>query len=302
MGQAHRISCREARDIDMVMYLSSLGFEAAKVRGNNYWYLSPLRNEHTPSFKVNRQLNRWYDFGIGKGGNLVDFGILFFHCPIADFLSSLSTGLLLPIAPKTTISRALTDSPTIGIVSVRPLQHPALVQYLSGRKIPLVISQWYCREVTYRSATKTFFAIGFSNQSGGWELRSRGFKGSSAPKDFTLICNGFDRLAVFEGFMDFLSYGVLTGAEQVQPADYLILNGLSLSDKALPIMAGYLQTFLFLDSDKAGRTRTHEILKQYRSFIDGSDLYLGFADLNDYLCNRPLLGITHDPKKSKEPP
>ncbi len=70
-----RLSIEEARQTDMVDYLSKLGYEPAKVRGINYWYLSPLREERTPSFKINRKLNRWYDHGLGKGGNIIDFAI-----------------------------------------------------------------------------------------------------------------------------------------------------------------------------------------------------------------------------------
>ena len=38
-----RLSIEEARQTDMVDYLSNLGYEPAKVRGHDYWYLSPLR-------------------------------------------------------------------------------------------------------------------------------------------------------------------------------------------------------------------------------------------------------------------
>ena len=59
----------------IVDYLRGLGIEPVKVRGNDYWYLSPLRAEKQPSFKVNAKLNLWYDFGLGKGGTLYDLGI-----------------------------------------------------------------------------------------------------------------------------------------------------------------------------------------------------------------------------------
>lgn len=79
----------------MVQYLSELGYEPIKIRGFNYWYLSPLRDEKTPSFKVNRKLNRWYDFGYAKGGNIIDFGILYFNCSVSDFLRQLNC----PVSP-----------------------------------------------------------------------------------------------------------------------------------------------------------------------------------------------------------
>jgi len=59
-----KLMSAEAKQIDMVDYLSALGHRPQKVRNSDYWYLSPL---------VNRSLNIWYDHGIGKGGNLIDF-------------------------------------------------------------------------------------------------------------------------------------------------------------------------------------------------------------------------------------
>jgi len=59
-----KMSCEDARQIDFVDYLASLGYHPQKSRGADYWYLSPLREEKTPSFKVNRQKNLWYDHGV----------------------------------------------------------------------------------------------------------------------------------------------------------------------------------------------------------------------------------------------
>ncbi|KHD90122.1 hypothetical protein AH06_01830, partial [candidate division TM6 bacterium Zodletone_IIa] len=91
-----RLSFAEARKIDLVQYLSDLGFEPAKIRSNDYWYLSPLRQEKTPSFKVNRKLNVWFDHGIQKGGNLVNFGMFFHTCSATEFLQKLSLTNRLP--------------------------------------------------------------------------------------------------------------------------------------------------------------------------------------------------------------
>lgn len=48
-----------------------MGFQPAKISGNNCWYYSPLHDEKTPSFKVNWKMNRWYDFSEGKGKKLL---------------------------------------------------------------------------------------------------------------------------------------------------------------------------------------------------------------------------------------
>ena len=73
----------------MVEYLEKLGHKPTKIRNHDYWYLSPLRDEKTASFKVNRSKNVWYDHAIGKGGTLVDFGKLYYHCTVKDLLSKL---------------------------------------------------------------------------------------------------------------------------------------------------------------------------------------------------------------------
>ncbi len=80
------ISFEEIKNTDIVEYLFRLGIEPEKIYRTDYWYLSPLRDEKTPSFKINRNKNCWYDFGIGKGGNIIDFAILYHDCMVGEFL------------------------------------------------------------------------------------------------------------------------------------------------------------------------------------------------------------------------
>ncbi|SKC18682.1 hypothetical protein SAMN05660293_05354 [Dyadobacter psychrophilus] len=62
-GKQH-LSLKQIKEIDMVDYLSALGHEPVHIRNSDHWYHSPLREESTPSFKINRSLNRWFDFGV----------------------------------------------------------------------------------------------------------------------------------------------------------------------------------------------------------------------------------------------
>lgn len=84
------ISWEKLRDIDLVGFLASIGHEPTKISGIQYWYRSPLRNEKTPSFKVNRRLNRWYDFGIGKGGSILDFCRALYQIDLPEIVHLLS--------------------------------------------------------------------------------------------------------------------------------------------------------------------------------------------------------------------
>ena len=60
-----------AKQIKIADFLHSLGYSPVKQQGINLWYKSPLREETEPSFKVNTERNQWYDFAIGKGGNII---------------------------------------------------------------------------------------------------------------------------------------------------------------------------------------------------------------------------------------
>ena len=65
------MNIQEAKQIKIADYLQSLGHRPVKQQGANLWYKSPLRNESEASFKVNTMMNSWFDFGIGKGGNII---------------------------------------------------------------------------------------------------------------------------------------------------------------------------------------------------------------------------------------
>ena len=62
----------EAKQVRIVDFLARLGHHTQHIKSGQYWYLSPLRNERTPSFKVNDRINEWYDFGEATGGDLVE--------------------------------------------------------------------------------------------------------------------------------------------------------------------------------------------------------------------------------------
>lgn len=87
------MNCEQANLIDLVDYLHSLGYDPKKIRGEDHWYLSPLREEKEASFKVNKNKNVWFDHGLGKGGKLVDFATEYFRCDVSETLQKISSFL-----------------------------------------------------------------------------------------------------------------------------------------------------------------------------------------------------------------
>lgn len=281
------MTIEKAKDIDLVDYLATLGHHPTKVSPPHYWYLSPLREERTPSFKVNRHLNRWYDFAEGKGGNLVDFGILYNHCSISELLQKLS-GPEIPLEKHLIQAQQAADATQkpIEILTTHLISSYPLAKYLQSRRINENIANKYCQEVRYKRAGNIYYAIGFKNDRGGYELRNEKFKGGSAPKDVTTIDNGAKDLAVFEGFFDFLSFQTLNINQVVPARNFLILNSAAFFEKSVPFMQEHRRVHLLLDTDKTGEKYTQQALALDKDkFSDERGLYRQYKDLNDWLMH-----------------
>lgn len=278
----NKYSINEAKAIDMVNYLSALGFEPLKIRNNDYWYLSPFRNEKEASFKINRKLNRWYDHGIGKGGNLIDFGILYFNCSISELLHNLSGHF--SFQQPSFQHNVNTDirEYKIKILKETPLTSPSLLRYLEHRRIPIEIAQIYCTEVRYNLNKKSYYGIGFKNDLGGFEIRTPYFKTSSSPKGITTFSNGSNEVIAFEGFIDFLSFKAINKNLPVKSQDFVILNSISFFERARPFMENHDSIKLYFDRDETGQNYTKRALSLSTKYCDESSLYKNYKDLNDW--------------------
>ncbi|MES2649382.1 MAG: toprim domain-containing protein [Bacteroidota bacterium] len=283
------MTIQQAKEIDIVDYLSQQGHQPAKISGQNYWYHSPLHVEKNPSFKVNRKMNRWYDFSEGRGGNLVDFGISYHQCSINDFLDKVAvySGYIPSQKVSVQLNSNADNDKRILVLSVAPISSVALKSYLRIRKITRDVASKYCNEITFSIGEKSYYAIGFKNNAGGYELRNQNMKVSSSPKDVSFIENNAKKLIVFEGFFNFLSYQTLYHKQDQEPANFLVLNSASFFEKNLFKMQSYERVFLYLDNDKTGQKIT--ALAQARDkekFLDQRHLYSNHKDLNDWLVNR----------------
>lgn len=263
-------------------YLSRRGIQPARENDRCGFYLSPLRAEHTPSFKVDYTLNLWHDFGTGKGGSIIDLVMGLENCDKSQAIRLLDSGEISPVAvvPTSTTSTV----PALRILADTPLQHAALIGYLRERGISLAIAAAYCRQVRYAVGGREFFAIGFCNDAGGWELRSEYFKGGSSPKHITTLDNHADTCIAFEGFMDFLSYLTLKRAERLR-IDAVVLNSVVNVSKAIPFLQQHRVLHTFFDNDEAGRRATEQVqqLAPAVEVVDQSCLYRDHNDLNEYL-------------------
>ena len=294
------MNCEQANQIDLVDYLFSLGYQPQKISRNDHWYLSPLREEKEASFKVNRNKNVWYDHGLGKGGDLIQFAMYFFNCDVSEALQKISsfhpqknltnssTKILLHRHQSLGVNRIDDTAETaIKITAVKQLITDFfLCCYLKKRKINQSIANRYCSEVSLELNNKIYKAIGFKNAAGGYELRNEFFKGSSSPKYVSYFnWKNAKSITVFEGFFDFLSYQTIHQNQNQELTNFLVLNSLAFFERSLLLMEKHNKIHLYLDHDEAGRKCTRLAQKRSEKFHDESKLYKDYKDLNEWLMN-----------------
>jgi len=294
-----KFNCDDANQIDLIKYLSSLGHEPTKIKGIDYWYLSPLRREKEASFKVHKNKNVWYDHGIAKGGSLIDFVIEYYRCNVSEGLQKISLfhpqNIVKNIAERPPVhlpQNSVRNEEDAGetaikiIAAKKPITDLLLCSYLRQRKIDKSVADKYCYEVLFKvnGKERDFTAIGFKNNAGGYELRNEFFKGSSSPKYVSYFDNNAtDKIKVFEGFFDFLSYQTINQNQEHELTNFLVLNSLAFFERSLLLMEKHESIHLYLDNDTAGRKCTTVAQERSLKFKDESKLYQGSKDLNEWI-------------------
>ena len=289
----------------IVEYLERKGIKPVRRTTAYALYHSPLREDMHPSFKVETEKNLWIDYAEGRGGSIIDLCMRLEGCTLLEAIHLLGRN-----APDYTAcnsqkaDRAMKRSSIpmasasgarrmIGISDTLPSH---LQKYLTeDRCINIEKAMPFLRSISYEVRGLHYQAIGFANQSGGYELRDSGsFKGTIAPKDITPIFMDRSRnkvtdkiqpVCVFEGFMDFLSF--LSMKEEVTSA-CLVLNSVSNVARAIRYLNDRHLTHIraFLDNDDAGRKATNDFIWAGFKVEDMSVHYGRFKDLNEYHIHR----------------
>ena len=307
------MNIQEAKIIKLAAYLQSLGYSPVKQQGESLWYKSPLREEAEASFKVNTELNQWYDFGIGKGGNIIALASELYRSDNVPYLleriAKQTPHLRTANNAPSSFGRQSVSEPMYRHLQVTELFSPVLLSYLQERGINTELVKRECKELHFTNNGRPYFAIGFQNMAGGYEVRNRYFKGCIAPKDITHIRQSREQPTtcyLFEGFMDYLSFLTIRTKNNPQyprlnTQDYVILNSVSNLAKAENILATYSKIGCFLDNDTAGRTAAKNLRAKFGERLsDKSIYYREYKDLNDYLCDKPWSQSAEQMKQERQ--
>jgi hypothetical protein len=297
------MTIKQAKAIPLTAFFEKLGYtpDSTKKQGNDVWYKSPLRpDEKTASFHVNTHKNIWFDFGLSKGGSIIDFITELKNCNVETALQFIEQTGFIPkkyasqpqkeISPK---QFTQTQKDTFKIEEIRHDFAPSLEQYMKDkRKINTNLLKNIAVEIHFKNQQgKKFFGIGMKNISEGYEIRNPYFKGSIGKKDLIFLQgtspNG---LSIFEGMFDFFSALTYFGKPIVMQQDILILNSVAFEQQAIDFLKNhpqYSNLSLFLDNDAAGRLTAENIKTAFpeRVIEPSFALYLPYKDFNDFLIN-----------------
>ena len=308
---------KQLHSISIIEIMAPYGKRLEHTRSGLYY--SPFRDERTPSFQIDEAKNTWYDYGTSEGGGLFDFvcklaGIT--RGEVYDWLASFRH--MVPESEyKAVIAPLMQRKPQASRIVIDSASHTftkdKLIEYALSRAVSKEVLAKYCEEVIYHidsAPDRKFFAIGFKNNSGGYVLRSSISKRCSSSDITTLDSNGqmsrevtSEKVIVFEGFMDFLSW--ITDVKQQTPQyDCCILNSVSNVAKALPWIMEHSNIAAFMDNDQAGRETLQKIMDCASEgahdvcVYDMARLYEGYNDLNEKLsdelsCNQSSINTKH---------
>lgn len=272
-------------------------FGQSTAHGQDNLYLSPFRDEKSPSFHISRDGHKWYDFGTGEGGTVLTLVCKLLGCgggKAYDFLASVSSTFIPSSHEEKKTSFCPENRGMINITDIhRSFSDRSLIDYATGRGITTGTLNRYCREIVFSYEGHPGFrnnAIGFQNNRGGWILRAPDVKRCTS-SDITTINIYGERSdsptsptgIIFEGFFDFLSYIEISGQEWPQ-CDICVLNSVTNIRRAQDWVFAHKEICTFFDNDAAGRKALQDLQPSTCVKVnDWSGLYEGFKDLGERL-------------------
>jgi Toprim-like len=275
------MNCKNIKqNVGIRAVLESFSLFPVKENRKTAFYFALDRKEKIPSLSVDFIKNTAFDFGTGKSYDVISIVQQIKKCSVSDALKYLSA-FDLSFNPQH-LNTEIPSKPSHRILKIKEIGHPALIQYLDSRKV--LEQKHLLKEIDYEFYGRTYFGIGFENNSGGFEITSAYAKICLGSKDVTLIQTGDQPsgdLAVFEGFFDYLTFRNLEKSLSSH-CDCLILNSTAMLFKAESILAAYEKNLLFLDNDDNGKSVTKKIREEYNNVEDCSLLYRDFKDLNEW--------------------
>ncbi|MFD1771347.1 toprim domain-containing protein [Sphingobacterium suaedae] len=311
------INTDDFRDLSIVDFLAKLGHYPVKKSGKEVFYHSMLRDTRgiTPSFTVWEEGGKWLDRGGAgstgiQGGGIVQLGMAYWpELSFVEVLKKISEVSGIHISPRPSygsrqdhVKERSADNYAFELVGSRPVgSNFLLTRYLESRGI-LDVASGRMREVYYRNRNNSdnelppYYALGWPNDLGGWEFTTaKGFKSSIGKKSISTIPGNPGHVALFEGYVDYLSWLKINQPKVVPTV--VVLNSIVQLGAAMDKIKDIPKIGIYFDNDGPGKQCADKLSSELPRAVDHSTEYRGYKDYNDRLCAEMNLSLKDDPHK-----
>jgi len=286
------MNTNQAKQISIHEYLRCKDIKPMHRYAGDVAYLAVYRGERTASLMVSRDGRLFHDWGANKAGTIVDLAMLFCDSnSVADALREIeSTMRGMCTYTKRTSCETTRRSEKATNFTIGQLTTTRLIEYGESRCIPAEVLKGNCLEASiyaYEGQIEPYRYIAWPNRTGGYELRNDSggpyAKRGLLAKDISIVGDpAGSTCLVFEGFFDYLS-ALTMGWLPRDGHSVIVLNSVSMVDKAIPILAGAGMVHLWLDNDREGHRAADKIIAAIPSAYDCSSQLGSANDVNEYL-------------------
>ena len=146
------MTSQEANSIPLEDILSRYGYEPSRRYGGYDMYRSPFRCDSSPSFKVFRNENRWYDFGDSSHGRVVDLVMRIHNCSFPQAMKEIeglgfSSGMIPQPRP---VPVTVQKASGMTLLKIIPVENGHLLDYAASRGIDADIVREHCGALLLR--------------------------------------------------------------------------------------------------------------------------------------------------------
>jgi hypothetical protein len=274
---------------EQITCLNYLGKPLRKTSAGWFLYRCPWREDNHPSLNVTPNGKVWHDLATGAKGGIIELVMACLNTrDLSRVCAELDSSSCSMSSTEFCCEKREVETTAFYSFSLVPLQSRGLYAYLMKRRINTHIAREFLQEAHYsfmpRDDGKFLYALAYSNDKGGYELRSEFYKGGTSPKGITThLDHGNASTVVFEGFFDMLSFATLCGEVR---HNYIVLNSIINTPVAIEVlrsMGG--KVYLCLDNDEGGEKATRQMLDLLPSAIDTRNRFAPAKDVNEYLIS-----------------
>lgn len=243
-------------------------------------------------FAVNREHNIWYDHNTGKGGNIIDFAMIYWKVTFREALKKLNEYYALNQLPGygalKTKRRHAQKLPHYQVGQITALgSNAAITGYLESKCIweaaQKCLSEVYYYVEDEKGRVKSFYGAGLKNELDHWQICGPSYTGCLGHKAISFSGRSETQVSVFQDTLSYLSWQT-----DNPPAtdSILVMHSPDLLVATIRKIKDFLAIQVWFTRDDTGRLQSAELIQALPQATDCSMIYKDYLHYNEMLVKR----------------